>query len=455
MGLLKGLLSSKQSMSKTFNQITTESTEVPLKQKDFYSLIEVTEEYKLVNNFIKKGEKLIFVTGGAGTGKSTFVKWIQEIYVGEVVTAAPTGIAALTVSGSTIHRLFKFPPAWIIDDDIKRDSKSVIAKAKILILDEISMVNANMLDAIDKSCRLHRDAKKPFGGLTLIMVGDLFQLPPIVTGQTKNLFRREYKTPNFFSAHSLSDLSPVGVELLKPFRQKDTFFINLLQNIREGNDLRNTIKVLNSECLITKRPPNGAVHLAPTNKEVEEINKRRLSAIKSPEWSYLATQSGKFSESQLPAPSKTTLKKGAQIVFLNNSKSWVNGSVGLINELSKNKILVNLSGTNKKVEVLPYQWENYEYFFNEETNKIDRRVIGRYEQFPITLAWAMTIHKSQGLTLDRVHLSLGAGAFENGQTYVALSRCRDLNSLTLERKIEFGDILVDQEVVNFYKVIRS
>lgn len=455
MGLLKGLLGSKKSNSKTFNQITAKSTQEPVKQKEVDTSIEVTEEYKLVDDFIRNGEKLIFVTGGAGTGKSTFVKWIQEIYAGEVVTAAPTGIAALTVAGTTIHRLFKFPPAWIIDTDIKRDSKSVIAKAKILILDEISMVNANMLDAIDKSCRLHREAKKPFGGLTLIMVGDLFQLPPIVTDQTRNLFRREYKTPKFFSAHSLSDLSPVGVELLKPFRQKDTYFINLLQNIREGNDLRNTINEFNSGCVITKRPPNGAVHLAPTNKEVEEINKKRLSAIKSPEWSYLATQSGKFSDSQLPAPSKITLKQGAQIVFLNNSKSWVNGSVGVINELYKEKIFVNLIGSNKKVEVLPYEWKNYEYFFNEETKKIDRRVIGRYEQFPISLAWAMTIHKSQGLTLDRVHLSLGAGAFENGQTYVALSRCRELSSLTLERKIEFGDILVDQEVVSFYEAIRK
>lgn len=455
MGLLKGLLGSREKSPKTFQQITSDSTEKPPTEKDFESTIEVTEEYRLVNKFIKNGEKLIFVTGGAGTGKSTFVKWIQEIYAGEVVTAAPTGIAALTVSGTTIHRLFKFPPAWILESDIKRDSKSVIAKARILILDEISMVNANMLDAIDKSCRLHRDAKKPFGGLTLIMVGDLFQLPPIVTEQTKSLFKREYKTPKFFSAHSISKLSPVGVELVKPFRQKDILFINLLQNIREGDELRQTINEINSNCVITKQPPKGAVHLAPTNKEVENINIKKLSALKSPEWIYSATQSGKFSDSQLPAPSRITLKKGAQIVFLNNSKSWVNGSVGTVDELFQYKIIVQLSDSNKKVEVLPYEWKNYEYFFNEETKKIDRRIIGRYEQLPVTLAWAMTIHKSQGLTLDRVHLSLGAGAFENGQTYVALSRCRDINSLTLERKIQFSDILVDQEVVKFYEAIRS
>jgi len=455
MGLLNRLSNSINKKSQTFGQISSSSIKDSTTDPYENLNIQVTDEYLEIKELIDQGNKLIFVTGGAGTGKSTFIKWIEKIYRGEIVIAAPTGIAALTVAGVTIHRLCKFPPAWILDSDIKKDPKSVIPKINIIILDEISMVNANLLDALDKFCKVHRKNKKPFGGLVVIMVGDLFQLPPIVTKTTESLFRREYDSPKFFSAHSVLSATPVGVELHSPFRQKDEHFIKLLRNVREGIDIDYTIEQFNSICKITDSPDDGAVHLAPRNIDVEIINNQQLKKLKPPEYIYEATLQGKFSESQLPAPNKVVLRKGAQVVFLNNSKEWVNGSVGIVNSLSEEKAVIRLVTSNREVEVRRYEWKNYEYVFNEEEKKVERKVIGRYSQLPITLAWAMTIHKSQGLTLDRVHLNLGAGAFETGQTYVALSRCRNLESLSLQRKIKPQDVLIDRDVVNFYSTIRA
>lgn len=454
MSILKRIKTSINSQGQTLGQINKTSTTVPKIQQSNEE-IQVTAEYQQIKDFIDSGEKLIFVTGGAGTGKSTFVKWIESQYQGKVAIAAPTGIAALTVSGVTIHRLCKFPPAWIVKEDINVDPKSVIPKIEILILDEISMVNANLLDAVDKFCKLQRKNQKPFGGLTIIMVGDLFQLPPVVTSSTRPLFDREYRSAKFFSAHSVQQSTPVGVELSWPFRQKDTQLIRLLANIREGIDIESTISEFNEYCVITDSSPIGAVHLAPRNRDVEIINSKQLATLSLPEITYEAKLTGKFSEKQLPAPDKVTLRKGAQIVLLNNSKEWVNGNVGIVTALEKDKVSVRILDTNKIVEVRPYEWKNYEYFYNEKEKRVERQLIGSFTQIPVNLAWAMTIHKSQGLTLDKVHLDLSGGAFETGQTYVALSRTRSLSSITLARKLSLSDILVDKEAVEFYKAIRG
>lgn len=455
MGIIRRLQSSINPERKTLGQLTKSLPPNEKANTEVEEEIQVTTEYQEIKNLINEGNKLIFVTGGAGTGKSTFVRWIEKQYRGKVAIAAPTGIAALTVSGVTIHRLCKFPPAWIVDADIKIDPKSVIPKIDILILDEISMVNANLLDAVNRFCQVNRKNTDPFGGLTIIMVGDLFQLPPIVTNVTRPLFEREYPSAKFFAAHALANSIPVGVELSSPFRQKEETLIRLLAKLREGNDLQESINEFNSLCEITDSPPIGAVHLAPRNRDVELINSRRLEELPLPEFTFEARLSGKFSEKQLPAPDKVTLRVGAQIVMLNNSKEWVNGNVGIVTYLAQEKITVKLLDYNKSVDVRPHEWKSYDYLYNEKEKKVEREVIGTFTQIPVALSWAMTIHKSQGLTLDRVHLDLGAGAFETGQTYVALSRSRSISSMTLARKLSPSDILVDLEALAFYKALRG
>ena len=442
---------------KTFGKINHESTTSRSKVPEPSEVIQVTAEYEEIKRLIDENQKIVFVTGGAGTGKSTFIKWIEGQYPGRVAIAAPTGIAAVTVAGVTIHRMCKFPPAWIVDADISIDPKSVIPKIDILILDEISMVNANLLDGIDKFCRLHRKDSKnePFGGLTVIMVGDLFQLPPVVTHVTEPLFRREYNSAKFFASHALTNVAPSGVELSSPFRQKDEQLIRLLANIREGFDLESSLDEINSNCVITEFPPIGAVHLAPRNRDVEIINSRELSKLPLPEKTFKSTLSGKFSERQLPAPEKITVRVGAQVVLLNNSKEWVNGNVGVVTSIANDKVSVKLIDSGKTVEVKSFEWKNYDYSFDETEKKVVRQVIGTFMQIPISLAWAMTIHKSQGLTLDKVHLDLGSGAFETGQTYVALSRTRSMSAITLAKRLTLNDILVDKEAVDFYQAIRG
>jgi ATP-dependent DNA helicase PIF1 len=455
MGILKRLSSSINSSGQTLGEINKTATSTKPKPPTAKQDIEVTPEYEEIKRLLEEGSKLVFVTGGAGTGKSTFVNWIESLYEGKVAIVAPTGIAALTVGGVTIHRMCKFPPAWIVDEDISVDPKSVIPKIEILVIDEISMVNANLLDSIDKFCKLSRKSTEPFGGLTVIMVGDLFQLPPIVTKTTEPLFKREYRSAKFFSAHCVTNSTPSGVELSSPFRQKDERLIRLLANLREGIDLTATVDEFNSFCVTTDKPPLGAVHLAPRNKDVELINTKRLGSLPLPEITFQASLEGKFSERQLPAPDKITLRVGAQVVLLNNSKEWVNGNVGVVTELHKDKVSVKILATGKVVEVRTFEWKNYDYRYNEKEKKVERLVIGKFTQMPITLAWAMTIHKSQGLTLDRVHLDLGGRAFETGQTYVALSRTRTLEAITLAKKLSLNDILVDKEAVDFYSAIRG
>jgi ATP-dependent exoDNAse (exonuclease V) alpha subunit len=454
-GLFKRLPSSLNPSRLTMGEISKAATSTAPKAPEAPEPIEVTEQYEEVRKLIEENHKIIFVTGGAGTGKSTFVRWIEGLHSGKVAIVAPTGIAALTVSGTTIHRFFLFPPAYVVDTDIKINPKSVLPKIEILIIDEISMVNANVLDAIDKSCQLHRKNKSPFGGLTVIMVGDLFQLPPVVTNSTEPLFRREYRSPKFFAAHAFAESEPMGVELSSSFRQKDETLIKLLRCLREGIDLENSVSEFNANCLIVAKPPIGAVHLAPRNKDVDLINSRELSNLPMPEQIFTAKLSGKFSERHLPAPDKVILRAGAQVVMLHNTKEWVNGNIGVVTEIHGDKVVIKLVDSGRKVEVRPHEWKNYDYTFNETSKKVERQVIGTFTQIPVSLAWAMTIHKSQGLTLDKVHVDLGAGAFETGQSYVALSRSRSLETITLARKLNVDDILVDKESIEFYKAIRG
>ena len=421
---------------------------------DDLSKIEIIPEYLEVKKLIKDSYPLIFVTGGAGTGKSTFIRWLDNEFKGKILICAPTGIAALTVRGKTIHSLCRFPPSWIVDGDIKPYPKSLAKQAKILIIDEISMVNANLLDAMNKFFQINRKSKKPFGGICVVMVGDLFQLPPIVTNITRPLFESNYESAKFFSANSLTNSEYYAVELKKAFRQVDQDFVDLLGNIREGNEITSTLKILNSTCKITDNPAVGTISLSPRHADIERVNNEKLKKLPGKVKVFHGVTTGKFNEKQLPVPITVELKVGAQVMLSKNSKEYVNGDIATVTEILEDRIKVMLISLNKVVEVPIAIWEQYDYQFNEESKEIERIVVGKYTQLPAVLAWAITIHRSQGLTLERVHIDLGKGAFETGQTYVALSRCRSLKTLTLARPIRSEDILVDAEAVAFYREIR-
>ena len=417
--------------------------------------IEVLPEYRAVQRLVQDGFPLTFVTGGAGTGKSTFIRWLDEQFAGHSILCAPTGIAALTIRGKTVHSLCRFPPAWIVDKDIRvvEKSQAILKKTKVLVIDEISMVNANLLDAVDQFLRLNRGDSAPFGGVSVVMVGDLFQLPPVVTSSTRHLFEAEYSSPKFFAANCIASSPFEAFELTKAFRQVDQEFVDLLGQIRRGQDLEQAVSRLNAAALRSGEPPEGTVWLCPRNVDVERVNAARLASLPGAVREYEAVTSGTFKDGQLPVPSTIRLKVGAQVVMANNAKDWVNGSIATVREMGANGIKVTLSGGSKVLEVQPHQWDQFDYVLNPKTGEIERTVVGYFRQLPVNLSWAMTIHKSQGLTLPKVHLDLGSGAFESGQTYVALSRCRKLEDISLAREIRPGDVKVDPEATAFYEAV--
>lgn len=415
--------------------------------------IVITEQYLKIKKLIDERESIIFVTGGAGTGKSTMIRWLMRSYR-NVLLAAPTAIAAINVGGKTIHSLCMFPPSWILDADIKqvhgRKWKEV-HYAQMLIIDEVSMVNPNILDAIDKFMQLNRRRPEPFGGLVTVLVGDLFQLPPVVTDSTRTLFN-QYDTPYFYSANCIKHNNVGMVELPKTFRQKDPVFIDVLSDIRRGINLAESLPILNSRCEITDSPGVGVVRLSPRNLEVVSHNNRELGKIDKPAKTYVGELTGNFKETAVASPVKLTLKIGAQVMFTQNeaTKLWVNGTVGTVLELSDLIIWVQLPN-GEEVEVTKARWPMYDYVVVDGT--IGRKETGSYTQFPLTLAWALTIHKSQGKTIEKVHVDLGAGSFETGQTYVALSRCPTMEGLTLSRPVSHLDVDVDKRITKFYEQI--
>jgi len=419
------------------------------------SSIEVIPEYTVVKDLVESGPRTVLVTGGAGTGKSTLIQWLRSQFDGSTIVAAPTGIAALTAGGQTIHSLCGFPPAWLLDFDIRRKSRSPVAKADLLVLDEVSMINANMLDAVDSFFRLNRSSSQPFGGVSVVLIGDLFQLPPIVTAETAPLFRKEYSSPKFFAARALQNAPFDAVELTRPFRQHDALFVSLLSNIREGTDVERTLQGLNSSVLISNDGHSGAVWLSPRNADVDRLNHERLASLSGKEVTYIARKSGTFRTNPLPAPAELRVRVGAQVVMASNSQGWVNGSIATVTGVHQDRMTVRLRDSDKTFDVPPNTWEQYEYQWSEESERIERVVVGSFTQIPANLAWAMTIHKSQGLSLDAVHLDLGSGAFATGQTYVALSRCRSMETLSLSRPLQAKDVFVDREAVAFYGAIRG
>lgn len=423
--------------------------------------IEVTPEYRQILDWLNAKAPLVFVTGKAGTGKTTFIQFLKENYQGNTVVVAPTGVAALNVGGATIHSFFRLPPRIVTDDDIHlvRDRK-LYRNLQLLILDEISMVRAEVVDAIDQFLKLNRESHEPFGGVQLLMVGDLFQLPPVVPRPEREaLGRMGYGSPYFFSAKIFKHCEMVTKELTKVYRQTDAEFINLLNQVRVGDSIGDVLPVLNAQC----RPPDelrdAVITLSCTNRVADEINEMELNKINKPVRTYTGEVSGRFAleEVKLPSPLNLSLKVGAQVMFTKNdeNKRWVNGSLGRVVKLADNSVWVEVSdgavtGTH---DVMPVRWETFKYEFDNESECIKPVTSGTYRQYPLMLAWAVTIHKSQGKTLEKVRVDLGSGAFDFGQVYVALSRCRSLKDIRLTRPVRQTDIKCDPMIKRFYEAM--
>ncbi|WP_295731075.1 AAA family ATPase [uncultured Muribaculum sp.] len=413
----------------------------------------------------------VFMTGKAGTGKSTFLKYVCAHTRKKHVVLAPTGIAAVNVGGQTLHSFFKLPFKPVVPDDPEfmprhlkermkypRDKVKLLRELELIIIDEISMVRADMIDLIDRILRVYTgNTREPFGGKQLLLVGDVFQLEPVVTADMRDILGRFYRRNYFFCANAFRELSVVPVELRKVYRQNDEAFISLLDRVRTGRPDRNDIMRLNervahesSPTLSTDAGGRLVMTLATRRDMVESINSRHLAAIDVPEVTYTGTVSGDFPESSLPTPRTLTLKVGAQVVFIKNDaeRRWVNGTLGRVDMASDDRLIV-ITEDGEKHHVEQAVWENVRYYYDEKEKKVKEDVLGTFTQYPVQLAWALTIHKSQGLTFANVRIDLGEGAFSSGQAYVALSRCRSLEGMTLAGTINERDIFVNPAIVRF------
>jgi ATP-dependent DNA helicase PIF1 len=406
----------------------------------------------------------LFITGNAGTGKSTLLELFRKQTHKKVVVLAPTGVSALNVKGQTVHSFFGFKPNLTLSK-VRRAKKEKLAlydNLDAIVIDEISMVRADLLDCVDKALRLNRDAPHlPFGGVQMIFIGDLFQLPPVVTEREQFMFENEYESPYFFSAFAFDELDLKYVELKKIYRQEEKRFVELLNNVRH-----NQVSAENMQTLENLHNPfyepdadDVSVCLTTTNKMAGRINDHELKRLLAKEMSFHGSLEGEFGDRRLPAPDQLKIRAGAQVMMVCNDhqRRWANGTIGIIVEIQKSSdpakpdaILVELQDS-RLVCVLPYTWEMFRYVFDEDSGRMETEVTGKYTQYPMILAWAVTIHKSQGKTLENVIIDTGWGTFAHGQMYVALSRCTTLEGMVLKQPFRAKDVILDQRVVNFIK----
>ena len=411
--------------------------------------------------FVEKTGKSVFLTGKAGTGKTTFLKRVVEESKKRVVVVAPTGIAAINAGGVTIHSFFQLPlhpfiPGMKIESKFafSKEKRSIIKTIDILIIDEISMVRSDLLDAIDSVLRRFRNRHKPFGGVQLLMIGDLQQLSPVVTDEDVQFLSQYYPSPYFFGSHALARTDYVTIELKEVYRQQDAVFISMLNAVRGGRPSIEVIRALNSRYRPGFVPPpdEGYIRLTTHNHIADEYNSRQLSLIDDQAHSFEAEVSGNFPESSYPVDFRLELKAGAQVMFVKNDpssdKRYYNGKIGIVTDFYEEYIMVQCPGEDEKIAVEPLEWENSRYVINEQTQEMESEVIGIFRQYPLRLAWAITIHKSQGLTFDKAIID-AASAFASGQVYVALSRCRTLEGMVLATPLRQDAVITDLRVEDY------
>lgn len=414
-----------------------------------------TEEYRLALDYIRDETGHLFVTGRAGTGKSTLLRALRDLVPGESIVVAPTGLAAVNVGGQTIHSFFGFPPRLIRSDDIRRSRNGgLMRRIKYLIIDEVSMVRSDLMWAIDQSLRVNRGRpRESFGGVRLIMFGDLHQLPPVVQeAEVAEHLESQFGGPFFFSIPALREgAGTLRLELSHVFRQSDAALIDILNQIRDGEADEESLETLNARVNPVRTLTEGDpyVILTPTNAAAHRINMAYLDALAGTPRKYEAGVTGEYNAASQPTDATLLLKPGAKVILLRNDpdKRWVNGTVARISRLDEKRVWIALNGEEYEVE--PASWESRRYAFDKEQEKIVETVAGTFKQFPLRLAWALTIHKAQGLTLDNVYIDLGRGTFAHGQAYVALSRCRTLEGLALARRLMPRDILFDVSAMGY------
>ena len=438
-------------------------------------------ELDLAYNFIEYTNKNIFLTGRAGTGKTTFLHNFKSISSKKIVVLAPTGVAAVNAGAVTLHSFFQLPFGPYLPDSVRsyadkeqqrkvkfnKTKINIIKSMDLLIIDEISMVRADILDAIDETLRQFRDEDKAFGGLQLLMIGDLHQLSPVTKPEDWNILRNCYKSPFFFESKALKKTDYLTIELKKIYRQTDENFINLLDKLRDSFVTLDTLSEINKRYIPDfqqdyknkDKNKNGYINLTSHNSIAKKINDNKLESISSQEYVYTATVEGDFPEQSYPADAILRLKKGAQVMFIKNDlsyeKRFFNGKIGVVTNLTKDSIEVTPFGEGARPIILePREWINRKYTINNKTNEIVETTIGKFIQYPVKLAWAITIHKSQGLTFERAIID-ASDSFTHGQIYVALSRCRSLENIILTSKIRPGAIISDVNIKNFYKSIEQ
>ncbi len=423
--------------------------------------MEQNNELRTAWDFVESTGRSIFLTGKAGTGKTTFLKTIMEHSRKRPIVVAPTGVAAINAGGVTIHSFFQLPfspyvPGAKVESkfDFGKEKRKIIASSDLLIIDEISMVRADLLDAIDAVLRRFREHGQPFGGMQLLMIGDLAQLTPVVTPEDERMLKPYYDTPYFFGSKALQQIDYVTIQLSHVYRQQDESFIALLNEIREGHPSTEALSKLNSRCQPTfiPRPEEPYIRLTTHNNLANFYNESELQKLPGRSYQYHAEVKGTFPEYSYPTAETLVLKEGAQVMFVKNDPSgehnYYNGRIGRVMEASDNRLTVYCEGDAEAIEVEPLEWENMRYTLNEQTREIESEVQGTFKQLPLRLAWAITIHKSQGLTFDRAIIDANQ-SFAPGQVYVALSRCRTLEGLVLASPLEPRAVINDERVDSY------
>lgn len=427
------------------------------------------KEFQNALNLIQYTRQSVFLTGKAGTGKSTFLKYICENTRKKHVVLAPTGIAAINAGGSTLHSFFKLPFYPLLPDGpnfslqggriheflkYRSAHRKLIKEIELVIIDEISMVRADIIDFVDRVLRIYsNNMREPFGGKQILLVGDVYQLEPVIKNDEREILNRFYPSPFFFSARVFNEIDLVSIELKKVYRQTDKVFVSVLDHIRNNTAGAADLQLLNTRynTRIEESEEDMYITLATRRDNVDFINEKKLAELPGDSVVFRGEITGDFPESSLPTQKDLELKVGAQIIFIKNDyeRRWVNGTIGVISGIDKDGTIYVLTDNGKECDVNKDSWRNIRYVYNEKEKKIEEEELGVFMQYPIRLAWAITVHKSQGLTFSRVVVDFSGGVFAGGQAYVALSRCSSLEGIQLKKQISRGDIFVRQEIVDF------
>jgi ATP-dependent exoDNAse (exonuclease V) alpha subunit len=445
-----------------------------------YTVIDFNEQFEKAYNLMEYTVKNVFITGKAGTGKSTLLKYFVSKTKKNVAVLAPTGVAAVNIKGQTIHSFFNFKPDITLEKaaKLKPVDRDIYRNLDTIIIDEVSMTRADIIDSMDVFLRKYGPKRNnPFGGIQMIFIGDLYQLPPVVTRKEQALFKNIYKSPYFFDALVFRNAKEQMVfdfekkrlkkekkifemefiELEKIYRQSDELFISILNAIRNNTITDEQLEILNKRYIPDFKIDKDYhyIYLTSTNDLAEKINFEKLNDLKGRLFRYTGKVKGNISVNELPTSLELSFKIGSQIMLLNNDSygRWINGSVGVIEDVimsgDRDDIIIVKLENGKLVEIEPFKWELFEFRYDVENKKIVTNVTGYFIQYPIKLAWAVTIHKSQGLTFDRVIIDTGRGLFSHGHMYVALSRCKTLDGIILKKPITKEQILMDRRIVNF------